>query len=202
MIKNIVFDMGNVLIRFEPQEIMSNFVIREEDWELLHTQIFRCPEWGMTDAGTITDEGMEERVLSRLPERLHETASLILEQWHEHMPLIPDTEELVKQLKEQGYGIYLLSNASKRFHLYAKRIPALQYFDGVMVSADVRMVKPNPEIYQKLFAEFSLNPAECYFIDDRADNITGAAACGMAGYRFLMDFGPLCADMRAHGIRI
>lgn len=202
MIKNIIFDMGNVLLEFEPHDIMSHFVIKPEYWDILKKEIFGCGEWKMADKGTITDEEMKKRVLSRLPECMHETAVTILAHWHEHMPVVRETEELVKELKQADYKIYLLSNASTRFYVYKSRIPALRYFDGMLISADVKMVKPNRDIYERLFEAFALTPSECLFVDDMQVNIDGAASCGMIGYRYLKDIGGLREFMYSHGVQV
>ena len=92
--------------------------------------------------------------------------------------------ELIKELKEKGYGIYLLSNASSRQHIYWERMSCHKYFNGTLISADVKMAKPDPGIYRLLFSTFSLKPEECFFIDDSEKNIQAAEEAGMAGYVF------------------
>ena len=87
-----------------------------------------------------------------------------------------------KKLKENGYKIYLLSNASSDFHERRSGIPALSYFDGVVVSADYKLLKPEKEIYEVLYEKFLLKPEECFFIDDVQKNIDGAKATGMDGH--------------------
>ena len=110
--------------------------------------------------------------------------------------------ELVAELKANGYGIYLLSNASLRQHEYWPRIPASRYFDGTLVSADVKLVKPQPEIYLLLCQKFRLRPEECFFIDDSNYNIEGALNSGMSGAIFHGDMSQIRARLRVKPARI
>ena len=92
--------------------------------------------------------------------------------------------ELVSQLKAQGYGLHLLSNASLRFYQYQNRFPVMKMMDSVHISASMRLIKPDPKIYQRVLEEQGLQPEACLLIDDLKDNIQGAQACGIHGYQF------------------
>lgn len=108
-----------------------------------------------------------------------------LEHWHEYnLRPAAGMEELVCSLKNRGYRIYLLSNASHRLRVYETEIPGHQYFDGTIVSAEEKLLKPEPEIYERLFEKYGLFPEECFFIDDKPENVEGGKACGMDGYCF------------------
>ncbi|MCD7806742.1 MAG: HAD-IA family hydrolase, partial [Lachnospiraceae bacterium] len=87
-------------------------------------------------------------------------------------------------LKEAGYGIYLLSNASFRHPDYWKRVPGNEYFDGLVISAFEKKIKPNPDIYICLLERFSLAAEECLFVDDQPANVAGAFVTGMDGVIF------------------
>lgn len=185
MIKNIVFDMGKVLLNYDSRRGCKPFTKTPEDEELMVNCLFSSMEWLMLDMGIITDETALERINTRLPKRLHETARLCLAHWHEHcMWPIAGMGELVKDLKEQGYGIYLCSNAAVRMTDNTDIIPGIEYFDGVLFSAEVLCIKPQKEMYEHLFKRFQLKPEECFFIDDVQMNIDGARACGMDGHCF------------------
>lgn len=184
MIKNIVFDMGNVLIRFDPEMFLDRYLISEDDRVLLRNEIFRSVEWVGLDRGTLDEEAAKELILNRLPRRLHSIASDLLDTWDEPVAPIPGTFELVERLKQNGYKIYLLSNASVRQHKYWAKIPASQFFDGKLISADVHHIKPEPEIYQKFLNKFGLVPEECVFIDDTPGNVEAALRANMAGIVF------------------
>lgn len=176
--------MGGVLVDFNPSVSLKKFLSDEEDINLLLHEIFSGPDWAALDRGTLTVEQAVDRVCGRIPARLHGSVRRMLENWADEMPPINDMLPLVQELKSNGYGIYLLSNAPLNFDTYRDRIPAFAYFDGFIVSAYHLTVKPEPKIYEILFETFSLMPEESYFIDDLQVNIEGAARVGMRGYCF------------------
>ncbi len=181
MIKNIVFDMGNVLIPFEPPKYLSTFVANEKDREILYNEVFRSIEWVKTDSGDLTVAQAVQAVQRRMPPHLHTAIADLFERWSELVEPYADMQELVRELYEKKYKIYLLSNISPYYYELRKKIPAAVYFSGEFLSAEHHTMKPYPEAYQKFFAAFDLLPAECFFIDDLPSNIFGAANAGMAG---------------------
>lgn len=187
MIKNIVFDMGKVLVNYDSFRASRHFAADEREMEAVNTSVFVSPEWLMLDMGVITEEEALRRMQDRLPQgRAREAAALCLEHWHEYcMWPVEGMESLVTWLKKEGFGLYLCSNASLRLlDCYLDVIPGIRLFDGVLFSAEVKCIKPQREIYLHLFERFRLKPEECFFIDDQLLNIEGAKACGMEGYCF------------------
>ena len=146
--------------------------------------MFVSPEWVQLDMGVIPEEQALAQMCSRLPERLRQPAALCMENWHRYcMWPIEGAGDVVREYKEKGYGIYLCSNASLRLlDCYRQVIPAIDCFDGVLFSAEVKCMKPQKEMYLHLFERFGLRPEECYFIDDQPLNIEGARNCGMDGF--------------------
>lgn len=202
MIRNIVFDMGQVLIHWRPQPLIKPFGLQEEEEQLLLRELFQSVEWVQMDHGTISFEQAIAQVSSRLPESLRMPVEQIIQGWWER-PLVPmeNMAELVSDLKKEGYGVYLLSNASLPLREYFHRIPGSEFFDGIMVSAEEKLLKPQHEIYQRLYEKFALNPAECVFIDDAPANVEGAVCTGMAGIIFRGDADRLRRELRAMGVR-
>lgn len=181
MIKNIIFDMGGVLIDYNPEKTLSA-LFDKETADLLLREIFRNSVWNDKDRGIIFPDEIMELKRNAVPAEHLEKVTELVNNFYPYMPPFPKMYDLIKQLKENGYGIYLLSNASSDFHERRKDIPALSLFDGVVISADYKLLKPEKEIYLTLFEKFSLNPEECYFIDDVQKNIDGARAAGMDGH--------------------
>ena len=176
MIRNIIFDMGNVLIYYDPDAFLDRInLIDPEDRALLKREIYLSLEWSMMDRGSLTDD---ER------------------------PILPvaGMEELVRELKHNGYSLYLLSNASYRQHVYWPEIPASELFDGTLISADVHLVKPQPEIYKLLCSRFSLKEEECVFIDDSTANAEGAVFSGMKAIVFHDDVKELRRKLHGFGV--
>ena len=176
MIRNIVFDMGMVLLEYDPVKVCWEYTDNPEDVEWMRRELFDSKEWSLLDEGTLTDAQALERVQKRLPnEHLRWLAKESLEHWHEYnIWAKPGMGELVKELKEKGFGIYLCSNCSVRLRVFEHEIPGIEYFDGTLVSAEEKLAKPNPAIYKRLFEKFHLKAEECFFIDDRQDNIDSA----------------------------
>ena len=185
LIRNIVFDMGNVLVKFDPEMFMTREGLTDPaDREIVSRELFRSVEWVQMDMGILTEDTAEPLVLRRIPERLQEKVKHLLHNWSSPRTMIPGMEDQVRRLKEAGYGIYLLSNASVSQPDYWDPMPISQFFDGTMVSAFVKTVKPNPTIYRLFTEEFRLQEEECVFIDDSPLNVAGAVACGWHGIVF------------------
>ncbi len=188
MIRNVVFDMGQVLIRWEPERLIDQLGLPPEDRDLLKRDVFAAVQWIQLDRGIISEEQAAAEVCGTLPPRLWEAARTLIFRWWQ-WPLVPmpGMEPLIRELKERGYGIYLLSNASMRLREYFGRIPGADCFDGLLVSAEERLLKPEHEIFETLCSRFSLLPQECFFIDDSPANVEGAIRAGMAGTVFRGD---------------
>lgn len=202
MIKNIVFDMGNVIIRFDPELFMVRLGLAEEDRRLLKRELFVSLEWSRMDRGSLTDEEAAEIVCRRVPERLHDAVRRLVGMWDRPILPVEGMYELVEELRGMGYGIYLLSNASFRQHDYWPRVPASKFFDGTLISADVKLVKPQPEIYRLLCDKFSLVPEECVFIDDSTSNAEGAYFCGINALVFHGDVHEMRLKLKELGVKV
>ena len=186
MIKNIVFDMGKVLLFYDSMRVCRHFIEDEKDQEAVCTAVFVSPEWILLDMGVIPEDQALAQMCARLPERLHEAAKLCFDNWHNYcMWKNEEMEVLVRELKAKGYHLYVCSNASVRLPAHYKEvIPAVECFDGLLFSAEVKCLKPQKEMYGHFFERFGLKPEECYFIDDLPMNIEGARTCGMDGHCF------------------
>jgi len=202
MIRNILFDMGNVLIRFDRKVFLDRLEISEEDKQLLLREVFLSVEWVRMDRGTLAEPEAEVLMCRRLLPHLHGAVHELVSCWDEPMLPVSGMAELVEELKSKGYGIYLLSNASIRQHEYWPKIPGWQCFDGKVISADEKVMKPHPDYYHIALKRFGLKPEECFFIDDVPANIEGADFCGISGAVFHQDVALLRRQMRQAGISV
>lgn len=185
MIRNVVFDMGNVLIYWRPDVLVQRLGVPEEDRPLLLREVFGDVNWIQLDRGSITKEEAVERMCGRLPERLHGAARELTANWWRG-PLLPveGMAELVRELKGLGLGIYLLSNAGLDHPQFFDRVPGSECFDGRVISAFHKLLKPQPELYQILLREYGLKAEECFFVDDLNINVEAAMLVGMSGAVF------------------
>ena len=202
MIRNLIFDMGGVLIAWDPPRMVERLALPEEDGRLLRREVFGSVEWVRLDPGSLSEQEALERFRRRLPERLYAAAERCVFWWREPLWPVPGMAELIRELDGLGYGIYLLSNATSALHEYFPRIPGSEYFQGGIVSADWKLLKPQREIYEKLFAEWGLRAVDCLFIDDNPSNVEAACLCGMDGLAFYQDMEKLRSDLRSKGVRV
>ncbi|MCI8680085.1 MAG: HAD family phosphatase [Oscillospiraceae bacterium] len=204
MIRNLVFDMGNVLIHYIPQVFMDRLGVPAEDQPLLAREVFGSVEWIRMDRGTLGQEEAVAAMEARLPRRLWEYARRLVLGWWLDGPLMPveGMAALLEELKGLGYGLYLLSNATVRQPEYFPGIPGSQFFDGAVISAHWKVLKPEREIYEILFREYGLEPSECFFVDDLNINVEGALCAGMDGYIFDGDVGRLRQALCRAGVPV
>ena len=202
MIRNILFDMGNVLIRFDREFFIARLGVAEEDRDLLLREVFRSVEWVRMDRGSIAEDQAVAQICKRVPERLHGAVEKLVAMWDRPILPIEGMYELVQQLKQAGYGIYLLSNASIRQHEYWPRVPAHVFFDGTFISADEGVMKPDGAYYLRALERFGLEAETCFFVDDVPANVEGAVFCGIQGAVFHGDATLLRQQLKQAGVNI
>ena len=199
MIRNIVFDVGQVLLRFEPLKWLHT-LFEPERAEALYPIIFAGPEWPMLDSGALTDEEALARFTAAHSELASDIA-LAFGRWPECLSLIEETAALVPALRARGYHTYVLSNFSPRFWQIAPQYPVFELMDGILVSSNEHLAKPDPKIYARLCEKFDLVPEECFFIDDMPENVKAAKECGMEAIVF-QNGSELPAALQANRILI
>lgn len=202
MIDTIVFDMGGVIIDFDPKKTL-NELFDPETAEAVLNEIFLDDVWRERDRGTLTSEELLDMKRSVIPDKDYDKVAELISNFFPYMKQFDDIEPLIDKLKQNGYRLLLLSNASKDFHENKRLIPALKKLDGLFISSDYRLLKPEKEIYEKFFEVEGVDPENCFFIDDTSANIYGAESCGMKGHVYKhghMD--ALLEAMRVAGINI
>jgi 2-haloacid dehalogenase len=196
-----VFDVGNVLIRWDPFRVYREMIPDEakRHWFL---QNVCTAAWNLEqDRGRSWEEGVALLVASH-PEWEAQIRAYD-ERWHEAVPgLIEDSVAVLDDLKARGDKVYAITNFSReKWAECLIRFPFLQSFDGVVVSAHERVIKPDPAIYRILFKRYDLVPEDCIFIDDSAKNIETARALGMRGIHFVEPID-LRVELARYGLNI
>ena len=185
MIKNIVLDVGRVLVAWQPKELMKELGFSDETIEILVDALFTSGIWNETDRGVLSDEAFLDLAVSKAPEYKQE----ILLFWNNVDRAIwqfPYVREWIGAMKKAGYHVYILSNYGSWTYEKTREnaLNFLEYVDGAIFSYEVKQIKPDAEIFHSLFEKYNLQAAECVFLDDLAANIEGAKAVGMHGIVF------------------
>ncbi len=184
MIKNLIFDFGQVLVHFDPEYMTSCYVSEKQDIELLTEVVFDRLYWDKLDKRAITDEELMADAKRRIPERLHSAAEQIYNNWYYNLPEMEGMKELLSEVRKAGFRTYILSDISLGFCEHYTEIDILKDFDGYCFSAAEGVCKPAPDAIQNLLSKYGLKAEESFFIDDRAVNIEGAAKAGVDGFVF------------------
>ncbi len=181
---NVVFDIGNVLIRWDPDRLYARLFpdAAKRRWFLAEV----CsPDWNLEmDRGLPFAEGIAEKV-ARHPEWESEIRAWD-ERWHEMVPgAIDGTVAVLEHLRAKGVPTFAITNFSaEKFAECLERFPFLRGFRDTVVSAHEKLVKPDPAIYRVLLDRNDLDPATCLFVDDVPENVLGARGVGMNAVRF------------------
>ncbi len=183
---NIVFDVGNVLLRFDPASVLHQALTPEQQ-AILTPEIFcGSPHWDKLDEGTLT----EEEVADIIAETVHCSAwrkdiLRVIQHYQDYMPVLP-TVNILPVLKRQGKKLFVLSNYGPApFERARQKHPEIfDLFDGLVISGIERINKPDPRLYRILLERYHLDAADSVFIDDRDVNIEAARQLGINGIIF------------------
>ena len=180
MIKNLVFDLGNVLIEWNSEKILTYFEPKKERRQVLRKAIFESGVWHQTDKGELSLKEACEEVLTQLDASYHSAIKNIFYHWYEVVYVYSDLQERIRLWVAQDYRIYILSTTCEIFYHIEKAglLPIYPLLSGYILSSEVGVVKPEAEIYQKLLKKYNLNPVESVFIDDIQANLDTAAELG------------------------
>ncbi len=195
----VVFDLGGVLIDWDPRYLYRTLFADEVAMEDFLTTV-TTPDWNRAqDAGRPWSEAVEE-LTARHPEK-RELIEAYWRRWPEMLggPIEP-TVAVLDDLRPTGVRLYALSNwSAETFPIARPRYPFLGWFDGIVISGEEGLIKPDARIFEVLLERYDLRPEETVFIDDHAPNVEAAGALGIRAIRFT-DAGTLRADLRALGL--
>lgn len=200
MYKNIIFDLGGVMVDFDPKTYLVDRFCNAEVEEQVSQLTFESEEWKLLDAGLITRSEANLRMLARAKEygRAFEVQG-VLDDWMHILRPRRRMQELVRKLKSRGYCVYYLSNIPEDVLALLMERDFKGLFDGGVASCEVKINKPDPRIYQALLDKYQLKADECIFIDDRADNIKAASLLGLGTYQ-MHSVGSLLRSLPTFGV--
>lgn len=174
MIRHIVFDIGNVLLRYDPFTYMLEHYKHPE---LLFELIAKSDEWQKLDNGDLTNAQATAAFIKKEPD-LKDEITDYMQNWTDLLEPIPE-HVFCKNILSEDYSIYLLSNFhAEAFKKMQIKYPFLKNVNGQIISSEVHQMKPKLEIYQLLLSSYHLKADECLFIDDTKINLDAAASLG------------------------
>ena len=181
MIRNIIFDMGNVLLSYDAMRACRRHLSDEGDARAVCDAVFRSPEWAMMDAGTLMEDGLARIAKKRLAtDQQREAVDALMQSWHaDSLAPYPGVNELLDDLHARGYKLFVLSNAAASMADHLELLPRRELLSGVVISGVERLIKPDPAIFRLICERYALDPRECLFIDDNEQNVAGASSVGM-----------------------
>lgn len=182
MIKNIIFDLGNVILKDYPNIVLDQVKIDKEQYESIKSNFFS--DWKALDLGLSTLKEHLEKCKFNF--KITPEVEALMLCYYKYRPFNDEVLELIKLLKEKQYKLYILSNNNKEAEKYLTGLPIFKNFDGWVFSCDYQLKKPDPKLYNILFETCNLKPEECFFIDDKQTNIEIGKKLGMNG--FVLDY--------------
>lgn len=187
MIKNIIFDLGNVIFENPDINTLQHFNQNIEECKILKEYIFGSPQWKMLDKGLINNDEAIEIIQKKVPKKYSHLIKTIMHEWYRFISINEDSVKIVKELKEKKYKIYVLSNMAIETYEYLKKFDFFKLCDGIVISSYEKLVKPDKEIFVTLLQRYKIKAEECLFIDDDDTNrnIDIANEIGILGRRVI-----------------
>lgn len=182
--KNLIFDVGGVLLDWNPGRVLQSFYADADERERMKKLIFFHADWLDLDRGTLSEDMLLERIGARAGRPVPELASLF-DVVRDSLRPKQDTVALLRSLAERRVPLYCLSNMpSKIYATLSQRFDFWQHFSGIVISGDIRMVKPEPAIFHHLLERYGLAAADTVFVDDLPANVEAARRLGLHGVVF------------------
>ena len=182
---DIILDMGNVLLEWNKDKILKSVAKTQKDYLILDKAIFQSGLWERLDLGTLTREELVDKVLSLLGDCYQKKVEEVIWNWPAYIDIYTEDFPLLTGLKEKGHRIFVLSNTSPVFYelLKDQLYPLNGILDGFVLSCDIKVIKPDRKMFEEILRKYQLDPANCVFLDDIADNTNMAESLGIKAYQ-------------------
>lgn len=182
---NIIFDLGNVLIEWNKEKILSKICKNDLEYNLFNKLVFQSNLWIDLDNGKISLEFLENQLIDEMGHQYQDQIHELVWNWFNYVDLYDEVYELIKQLKKKNFQIYVLSNTSSIFHILLDSVlsKVSSVLDGYVISCKVKMMKPQKEIYLSLVNKYQLDIKDCIFLDDLEENVEAARTLGIKAFQ-------------------
>ena len=185
MIKNVLFDCSDTLLHFEARKELAKRLGGDmERATHIHLTTYRCATFRRYGVGTISYEEAKPQALALLDECDRQAGEEFLDTRMLYYREIEGISELLKKLKNKGYKLYIVSDFPDHFEYIWKKFDIFRLFDGRAVSFEEHAGKTNGMLFEAVIKKYDLDPTECVFVDDTADNVIMSETYGMKGIRF------------------
>jgi len=182
-VRNVIMDLGGVLLEWNPDELLTPFEAEPEPRRALRASVF-SHDWRLFDRGHISENELLVRLVAATG-KPRELILAIIEAARGCLRAKPETVKLVRALHRRGFNLYCLSNMPHPFYEHLRRRHDFwDVFHGVVISGEIQMMKPEPQIYHHLLQRFGLEAHESVFVDDMAVNVDAAKGIGLHGICF------------------
>lgn len=185
-VKNIIFDVGQVLVSYEWESYLKDFHFPEEEEKLIAEKVFKSQIWNERDRGLLPEEEYLKQFIAAVPVEYEEDVKRVIDESEKTVGIKDYAETWTSYLKSQGYHLYVLSNYSQLMldRTRPNKMPFLKNMDGVIFSCEVGQIKPEADIYKTLLSRYGLKPEESVFLDDRPENCEAARKLGIHAIEF------------------
>jgi len=179
VVKNIIFDVGDVLLEYRWHDMLTDYGLEDGEADKVAGFMFNDILWHEFDLAIMTRDEIIQKYIKSYPEYADTIQWFMTHGEFMHVNR-EDVWEKVQELKNKGYGIYILSNYSEElFEKHTKDAPFIKIADGIVVSYQIHITKPDKGIYQYLLNKYKLKAEECIFFDDRKENTEAAIKLGI-----------------------
>lgn len=182
---NIIFDLGNVLIEWNKEKILSKICKNDLEYNLFNQFVFQSNLWIDLDNGKISLEFLGNQLIDEMGHQYQDQIHELVWNWFNYVDLYDEVYELIKQLKKKNFQIYVLSNTSSIFHILLDSVlsKVSSVLNGYVISCEVKMMKPQKEIYLSLVNKYQLDIKDCIFLDDLEENVEAARTLGIKAFQ-------------------
>lgn len=185
--KNVIFDLGGILIRFHPKEEIQKLNLSKDVSEILYKSIFCDGLWEDMDKGIYS--GISETLpiyLERYPELKDEILMFFHEGWEDMFELLKGGYSFLQEVRQLGCHCYVLSNYPREMFSYTENrySNVFEQFDGMVISGRIKIAKPDQQIFQYLIDTYHLNKEDCIFFDDTLKNVEASNQFGILAYQY------------------
>ncbi|WP_150820616.1 HAD family hydrolase [Streptococcus pneumoniae] len=175
----------NVLIEWNKEKILSKICKNDLEYNLFNKFVFQSNLWIDLDNGKISLEFLENQLIDEMGHQYQDQIHELVWNWFNYVDLYDEVYELIKQLKKKNFQIYVLSNTSSIFHILLDSVlsKVSSVLDGYVISCEVKMMKPQKEIYLSLVNKYQLDIKDCIFLDDLEENVEAARTLGIKAFQ-------------------